>query len=63
MDKIPRQWLINVCAAVIGQPFKRWVFDMVEDRNAEMADKREVMIAMDNDIAARFRASNHVSSK
>ena len=25
IPKIPKQWIVNVCAAVIGQPFKDWV--------------------------------------
>ena len=63
LKKVPKQWLVNVCAAVIGEPFKRWVWDRVVDRNNEMNSKHEVMIAADKDIAERFHASNHVSSK
>ena len=22
LEKVPKQWIVNVCAAVIGQPFK-----------------------------------------
>ena len=25
LPKIPKQWIVNVCAAVIGEPFKNWV--------------------------------------
>ena len=25
LPKTPKQWIINVCAAVLGQPFKAWV--------------------------------------
>ena len=63
LGKVPKQWLVNVCAAVIGEPFKRWVWDRVVDRNDEMNTKNEVMIAADPVIAERFYASNHVSSK
>ena len=63
IEKVPRQWIINVCAAVIGLPFKNWVYDQVQERNIEMADKREVMIGVDKEIEERFRASNHVASK
>ena len=54
---------MNVCAAVVGQPFKMWVHEQVEERNALMAEKREVMIAMDPQMAAKFQASTHVSRK
>ena len=61
LPKIPKQWIVNVCAAVIGEPFKNWVADQIEIRNAERAEKREVMIAMDPELAAKFQASTHVS--
>ena len=37
LPKTPKQWIINVCAAVIGRPFKNWVSQRVEDRNEQMA--------------------------
>ena len=63
LPKIPKQWVVNVCAAVIGEAFKDWVCDQVEERNALMAEKKEVMIAMDPQMAAKFSASTHVSRK
>ena len=63
LQKVPKQWVVNVCAAVLGDPFKDWVIEQVEERNALMADKREVMIAMDPAMAAKFAASTHVSRK
>ena len=47
LAKTPKQWIVNVCAAVVGEPFKTWVSLQVEDRNEAMAEKREMMIAMD----------------
>ena len=44
---VPKQWIVNVCAAVIGEPFKQWVREQIEERNELMAEKKEVMIAMD----------------
>ena len=63
LPKTPKQWIINVCAAVIGQPFKDWVYDQVEERNVLMTKKREMMISMDPQMAAKFNASTHVSRK
>ena len=37
--------------------------DQIEDRNAIMAEKKEVMISMDPMIASKFSASTHVSRK
>ena len=47
MPKIPKQWLVNIFAAVIGNEFKGWVSQQVEERNALMNEKKEIMIAMD----------------
>ena len=63
LQKVPKQWLVNVMAAVLGDAFKDWVIDQIEDRNMLMADKKEVHIAMDPQMAAKFAASSHVSSK
>ena len=63
MPKVPKQWIVNVCAAVLGNVFKQWVAEQIEERNAEMADKRDLMIAMDPHMAAKFQASTHMSRK
>ena len=47
LPKVPKQWIMNVCAAVVGQDFKEWVAEQIEDRNALMAEKKEIMISMD----------------
>ena len=47
LSHVPKQWIVNVCAAVIGDPFKQWVREQIEERNELMAEKKEVMIAMD----------------
>ena len=54
---------MNICAAVIGADFKEWVAEQVEERNAVMAQQKEVMISMDPVMAAKFAASSHVSRK
>lgn len=63
LSHVPKQWIVNVCAAVIGEPFKEWVRAQIEERNELMAEKKEIMIAMDPQMAAKFQASTHVSSK
>ena len=61
LPKTPKQWIINVCAVVIGDSFNEWVTKQVQERNAEMCAKKEMMIAMDPDMASAFNASTHVS--
>ena len=63
IEKLPKQWLCNMCAAVMGSTFREWVSVQIEDRNAEMADKRNMMIDMDPVMKAKFEQSTHVSRK
>ena len=63
LAKVPKQWIVNVCAAVIGMPFKRWVDEQMEEQNAATVEKRELMISMDPDMAQKFYNSTHVSCK
>ena len=63
LPKTPKQWIVNVCSAVVNEPFKTWVGQQVEDRNALMAEKRDMMIAMDPVMAQKFAASTHISRK
>ena len=63
LPKIPRQWIIDVCATVLGDDFREWVQEQVEERNSEMAIKKEMMISIDPQMVAKFQASTHVSCK
>ena len=63
IEKIPKQWIVNVCASVIGSDFKEWVAEQVEERNALMAEKKEIMISMDPVMAEKFATSTHISRK
>ena len=31
LPKVPKQWIVNVCAAVLGEDFKDWVHEQVEE--------------------------------
>lgn len=47
----------------MGDPFKKWVHNRVEERNLKVAEEGDMMIEMDPDIAAIYRASNAVSGR
>ena len=47
MHKVPRQWLINVAYAVIGESFSQWVRKEIAARNEELAKKQNLLIDMD----------------
>ena len=59
--KLPRGWVINVGATVVGQPFVEWVQQKIAERNAAMAKERNLLIKMNPQLAAAFKASTAVS--
>ena len=63
MHKLPRQWIINVIYSLCGDKFREWVSQQVKDRNERLAEKRDLMIDLDPDIAAAFTRSAYISSK
>ena len=58
-----REWICNIIATVLKNIFTDWVKQQIEDRNEEMAEKRDMNIELDADIAAAFNASTSVSRK
>ena len=62
-DKLPRQYIANIINTIVGKPFRKWIDDKLEARNTELAEKKEMMIELDPQIEAIFKASNAVSSK
>ena len=60
---MPRGWIINVGATVVGQPFLDWVKAKILERNAKAAREQNLLIAMDPGLAAAFNNSTHFSRK
>ena len=61
--RLPKQWIANVAATVIGQPFKDWVLEQINKRNHTMAVTKNLYVDMDPDIYQAFANSTAVSSK
>ena len=59
--KFPKQYLVNLVYAVIGEDFARWVQARIEDRNAKVTVQKDLMINLDDDLAAAFFNSSAVS--
>ena len=55
-EKLPRDYIISVIYTLVGKPFSDWVDQLVEERHEGVADKRELYIEMDAEIAATSRA-------
>lgn len=65
IEKMPRSYLGNVMATIIGEEFDEWVKEQVEIRNAKIKDERELELELelDQDIANIFQASTAVGGK
>ena len=63
MKKLPKQWIVNVAYSVLGDTFSFWVKEQIEQRNTLVADKGNLLIELDPEVAAAFHASTAVSRK
>ncbi len=61
--KVPKQWVCNVGATVIGKPFTDWVASRIAERNAQVTKEKGLMIEMDPAVAQAFHSSTAVSRK
>ena len=48
---------------MIGESFENWVREQIDERNKKIAEKRDIMIAIDPEIAKVFNNSKFVSCK
>jgi len=62
VEKLPRQYVANVIFTIVGEPFKKWVEQRVDDRHEERR-KQEDTIQMDPEIARIFQQSHATSGK
>ena len=49
--KVPKQWIANVCATILGDTFTNWVSKQVEERNKKIVKDRGLGIQMDPRLA------------
>ena len=63
IPKLPKQWIANVCATVLGDKFTDWVAAKVKERNEELLVAKGLVIEMDPEIAEVFQASTKSSGQ
>ena len=63
IHKVPKAWIGNVCATVLGDIFTKWISTQVEERNKRLVVERGMAIEMDPKIAQAFYASTKTSVK
>ena len=44
VDKLLRQYIINIVYSVVGEPFRKWVEKVMEDRNAKIMEDKDLGI-------------------
>ena len=63
IQKVPKQWIANVCHSVLKNIFADWVKEQVAQRNDKLLQEKGLIIEMDPEIAAAFQASTKQSGK
>ena len=61
IHKVPKAWIGNVCATVLGDIFTKWISTQVELRNKKLVVEKGLAIEMDPKIAEAFYASTKTS--
>ena len=60
---LPRQWILNVCFALIGSDFADFVRAQIEQRNMKLADCNNLNVDVDPEILAVIQNSTAVSTQ
>ena len=54
LRKLPKQWICNVGAAVVGEPFNNWVAERIKARNLAVTQDKGLLISMDPQVFSAF---------
>jgi hypothetical protein len=63
LARVNRQWVCNVVYTIVGQPIADYVAYKVNDRNVKIAEKQQLELELDPEVANAYQRSNQVSSK
>ena len=63
VQKMPKQYIANICATLLGTVFTDWIRVQVEERNKSLLVDKGNVVNMDPEIAAVFKASTKISCK
>ena len=61
--KLPRKWIVDLIYTIVGQPFANWVSTRIGERNEKIKTDKKMMINMDPEVAAAYKASQNVSGE
>ena len=63
LPKVPKQWLVNVCATILEEKFSSWVKERSDYRHSNVIKKQNQNIEMDKEMYEKFKQSKAISSK
>ena len=61
--RLPRQWVLNICATIGKEDFDVWCKTRIAERNNRVSVKRKLFLEMEASVAEAFHNSTAVSSK
>ena len=61
IKKLGKNYLVNIVYTVVGEQFKTWARERIDERNQRVAIDKDLMIDVDPAIAQAFNASTAVS--
>jgi len=63
LQRLPKQWILNVAASVVGEPMVKWVKERILARNKKVTVEQNKLIEVDPEIYQAFMSSTCVSRK
>ena len=63
LTKMSRKYICDVIYSIVGDEFEDWVNQRVQHRHQKMAEKKDLMLSLDPEIARCYEASHSVSCK
>ena len=63
LTKMSRKYICDVIYSIVGDEFEEWVNARVNLRHEKMAEKKDLMLSLDPEIARCYEASQALSRK
>ena len=48
--RLKKEFIVNVCATILGDRFKKWVKERTQHRNEKVLKERNLLMKLDNDV-------------
>ena len=61
VKKLTRSYIGNVIYTIVGEPFRDWVQEKVNERHQKIKESKDMLVELDPEIAQIFQQSTSVS--